>query len=110
MTISTNGVITWTPAQTQSPSTNLITTVVTNSNPYDLLNPQLTSTNTFTAIVRKVNVAPVLPVIPGQTVNELALLTFTNPATESNIHATLAYSLVNPPAGASINASGIITW
>ena len=29
----------------QSPSTNSITTVVTNSNPYDLVNPRLTATN-----------------------------------------------------------------
>ena len=47
MVISASGVITWTPVQAQSPSTNLITTVVTNSDPYDLVNPTLTATNTF---------------------------------------------------------------
>ncbi len=56
------------------------------------------------------NVAPVLPVIPDQTVNELTLLTVTNTAFETNIHATLGYALVNPPAGAAIDANGIITW
>ena len=55
--ISTNGIITWTPSQTQSPSTNTFTTVVTNTNPYDLINPHLTATNSFTVIVREVNVA-----------------------------------------------------
>ena len=54
--------------------------------------------------------APVLPVIADQTVNELTLLTVTNTATETNIHATLGYGLVNPPAGAAINTNGIITW
>ena len=88
MSISANGIITWTPAQNQSPCTNTITTVVTNSDPYDVVNPQLSATNSFTVMVREVNVAPVLPVIPPQTVNELTLLTVTNTATEPNIHAT----------------------
>jgi len=110
MTISASGVITWTPQQSQSPSTNLVTTVVTSSNPYDLLNPELAAANTFTVIVREVNVAPVLPAIGAQTVNELTLLTVANTATESNIHSTLGYALVNPPAGMTISASGVITW
>jgi hypothetical protein len=110
MAVDSNGIITWTPQQSQSPGTNLVTTIVTNSNPYDLVNPYLSATNTFTVIVKELNVAPVLPVILTQTVNELALLTVTNTATESNIHSTLGYALVNPPAGASIAANGVITW
>ncbi len=84
--------------------------MVTNTDPYDLVNPHLSATNSFTVVVREVNVAPVLPVIPDQTVNELTLLTVTNTASETNIHATLGYALVNPPAGAAIDANGIITW
>ncbi len=84
--------------------------MVTNTDPYDLVNPHLSATNSFTVVVREVNVAPVLPVIPDQTVNELTLLTVTNTAFETNIHATLGYALVNPPAGAAIDANGIITW
>ncbi|MGD0262554.1 MAG: Ig-like domain-containing protein, partial [Verrucomicrobiota bacterium] len=103
--ISTNGVITWMPSQTQSPSTNVITTVVSNND-----SPSASATNSFTVVVREVNVAPVLPVIPTQTVNELALLTVTNTASETNIHATLGYTLVNPPGGAAINGNGLITW
>jgi hypothetical protein len=110
MTISASGIITWTPSQLQSPGTNLITTVVSNANPYDLVNPHLRATNTFTVIVKEVNIPPVLPVIPNQTIYELSQLTVVNTATESNIHATLSYSLVNAPAGASISSSGIITW
>jgi hypothetical protein len=110
MVVSASGIITWTPAQAQSPSTNVITTIVTNSNPYDLVNPVLTSTNQFTAIVIEVNVAPVLPVIPTQTINALALLTVTNTAAESNIHASVGYALVSPPTGVSISPSGVITW
>jgi len=110
MSISASGIITWTPSQTESPSTNIITTVVTNTNPYDLVNPHLTTTNSFTVVVQEVNVAPVLPAVPTQTVNKLTLLTVTNTAGESNIHATLGYALVSPPAGMSISANGIITW
>jgi hypothetical protein len=110
MNIDANGVITWTPQQNQSPGTNLITTIVTNSNPYDLINPHVSATNKFTVIVKEVNVAPLLPVIPTQTVNEVTLLAVTNTATESNIHLTLGYTLVNPPAGVSIAANGVITW
>ncbi|MGA2751819.1 MAG: hypothetical protein ABSG59_23890, partial [Verrucomicrobiota bacterium] len=108
--IDGNGVITWTPSQTQSPGTNTITTVVTNTDLYDLVNPHLSATNSFTVIVQEVNVAPVLPVIPTQTVSELGLLTVTNTAFETNIHATLGYALVNPPDGAVIDGNGLITW
>ncbi|MGD0263089.1 MAG: hypothetical protein ABSD29_25265, partial [Verrucomicrobiota bacterium] len=108
--IDGNGLITWTPSQTQSPSTNTITTVVTSTDLYDLVNPHLSATNSFTVVVREVNVAPVLPVIPTQTINELTLLTVTNTAFETNIHATLGYALVNPPGGAAIDGNGVITW
>ena len=109
--ISANGIITWTPSQAESPSTNTITTVVTNYNSYDGTNPYLTATNSFTVIVGEVNVAPTLPAISTQTVSELMLLTVTNAATNANIHSVIiGYGLINPPAGAAISANGIITW
>ena len=49
--IDSNGIITWTPGQTQSPSTNTLKTVVTSTDPYDLVNPQLSATNSFTVVV-----------------------------------------------------------
>ena len=111
MSIDGSGIITWTPAQSQSPSTNLITTVVTNSNPYDLVHPELRATNSFVVVVREVNMAPVLPVIAEQAVNELELLVVTNTATEPNIHSvTVGYGLIEAPAGMSIDGNGIITW
>ncbi|HZI30840.1 MAG TPA: hypothetical protein VFF11_00790, partial [Candidatus Binatia bacterium] len=39
-----------------------------------------------------------------------APVTVTNTATDSNPGATLTYSLVNPPTGASIGTNGVITW
>jgi hypothetical protein len=64
--INTNGVITWTPSQAQSPSTNTITTVVTNTDPYDLVSPHLTATNSFTVFV-------VPPPIPAPVIESISL-------------------------------------
>jgi len=111
MVVSASGIITWTPAQTQSPGTNTITTIVTNSNPFDLVNPRLTSTNQFTVIVKEINVAPSLPTISTQTIVFQNTLSVTNSATEPNIHSiTGGYQLLAAPAGAAVNNSGIITW
>jgi len=50
-TISSNGVITWTPSETQGPATNSLTTVVTDDG-------GLSTTNYFVVIVTEVNVSP----------------------------------------------------
>jgi hypothetical protein len=103
---SSTGVITWTPAQTQSPSTNTVTVSVINNG-----TPALSATNSFIVIVKEVNVAPALSAIPNQTVNVLATLTVTNTASEPNIHSTTTgYALIGAPAGTSISTNGIITW
>ena len=47
MNIDSNGIFTWTPGQTQSPGTNLVTVVVANTNVFDPVNPVLSATNTF---------------------------------------------------------------
>jgi Putative Ig domain len=108
--INANGVFTWTPTQIQSPGTNVITTVATATNPYDLVNPQLAATNTFTVVVWEINQPPTLPVIPTQYVNELTFLTVTNAASDPDIHAILTYVLARGPAGMDIDPNGIITW
>jgi len=104
--ISASGVITWTPTEVQGPSTNLFTTVVFNT-----VVPSLAATNSFTVIVNDVNSAPILPTINAQTVPELGTLIVTNTATDTDIPPnTLSYSLINPPANASISAQGVITF
>jgi hypothetical protein len=58
-----------------------------------------------------VNTAPVLPMPANQAVDELATLTITNTATDTDLPAnTLSYQLVGGPTNASISASGIISW
>src|SRR5205807_1390655 len=81
-TISTNGVITWTPTEAQGPSTNLFTTVVTDNG-----SPPLSATNTFMVVVNEINSPPVLPVQTNRTISELTLLTITNTATDADIPA-----------------------
>jgi hypothetical protein len=58
--------------------------------------------------------APAAPVLPNQTnvfLTDLTTLTVTNTATNPNVPANpLTYQLVNPPAGATIDSNGIITW
>ena len=104
--IDTNGVITWTPSEAQGPSTNTITTVVT-----DIGVPPVSATNSFTVTVSEVNSAPVLPAQTDRTIDELTLLTVTNTAADADVPANvLSYQLVNPPAGAAIDAEGVITW
>ena len=110
-TIDTNGVIRWTPTVLQVPGVYTFTTVVSNSNPYDMVNPRLSATNSFTVTVQAIHNGPVLGVISNQVVNELTLLTVTNAATDNDIPALpLTYTLVNPPTGAGISTNGVITW
>jgi hypothetical protein len=57
------------------------------------------------------NGGPVLAAQPYRTIAELTQLTVTNSATDANTPAAnLTYTLVNPPAGATINTTGVIQW
>jgi large repetitive protein len=109
--IDANGVITWTPVVAQVPSTNTFTTVVTNFNPYALVNQRLTATNSFVVTVAAVHNGPSLSALSDRTVNEFAQLVVTNTATDSDIPPfPLNYVLLNPPVSANIDENGIITW
>ena len=104
--IDTNGIITWTPSEAQGPSTNIITTVVTDNG-----SPPLSATNSFTVTVLDVNSPPVLPVQADRTIAEQTTLLVTNTAADSDIPAnSLSYVLLAAPATATIDANGIITW
>jgi len=104
-TISSGGVISWTPTEAQGPSTNTLTTVVTD-------NGGLSATNTFEVVVNEVNEAPVFVATPAnQVVAEQTLMTVTNAATDADLPVQLlAYQLIEAPAGAQIDPSGVITW
>src|SRR6478736_416729 len=103
-TISTNGVITWTPGESEGPGTNTITTVVSDGT--------LSVTNQFVVTVNEVNVAPVFVSTPtNRSISELTQLVVTNNATDSDLPANvLTYSLLNAPGNATISTNGVITW
>jgi hypothetical protein len=105
--ISTNGLITWTPAEEQGPSTNTIVTVVTDNG-----TPPLSATNNFIVLVNEVNRAPVLTVPPYKVIHGLATLVLTNSVTDPDLPAnTLTFSLLAAPDGVSLDpSSGVLSW
>jgi len=100
-TISSDGVISWTPTEAQGPSTNTLTTVVTD-------NGGLSATNTFEVVVNEVNEAPVFVATPAnQVVAEQTLMTVANGATDNDVPLqSLTYAMI----GAQIDLGGVITW
>jgi uncharacterized repeat protein (TIGR03803 family) len=61
--------------------------------------------------ITPVNDAPVLSPIGNKSVKRTALLTFTATATDADPGQTKTFSLLIPPAGATINAStGVFNW
>src|SRR5205823_7907095 len=68
-------------------------------------------TISYTVTFNHVNSPPVLTGQTNRTINELTTLTVTNAATDGDLPANvLTYQLVSPPTGASISASGVISW
>jgi hypothetical protein len=110
--ISSNGVITWTPGGGQAPGTNTFTTVVSNYNARAINTQSFSATNSFVVVVNDINAPPVLPVQTNHIIAPLMTLVVTNTATDTNVPPALplTYGLINPPAGASIDTNGIITW
>ena len=107
--IDANGIITWTPSESQGPGVYIITTVVSDNGI-----PPLSDTNSFTVTVNEVNTAPFWPPgVPSQTnydIGAMTTLIVTNTATDSDIPPNpLTYQLIGPP-GAAIDTNGIITW
>jgi hypothetical protein len=113
LTVSTNGLISWTPTEAQGPSTNIVLVSVTDTNLYALTNQSYSVTNSFTIIVLESNSAPFWTNgFANVTMNELTALSITNPATDLDLPTnTLTYALSNnAPAWAGIDTNtGVIT-
>jgi len=108
--VVTNGVIGWTPLETQGPTTN---GWATNIISVSVGNGVYSITNTFTIIVVGTNLPPVfvLTNIPNQVVIPPGALNLTNAATNPNLpNYPLTYTLLNAPANAAIDVNGDITW
>jgi len=101
------GALAWTPDESQGPGVYTLTVRVTDDGA-----PPLSDEKTFRVTVNEINVAPLLAFIPGQTTDEMTLLTFTASATDPDLPAnTLTFSLVNAAEGMSIDpGSGVFSW
>ena len=102
--ITSDGYFTWTPTEAQGPSLYYINITVSDSIDIDYEVIEVT--------VNEVNVAPVLDPIGDKSVDELATLSFTATASDTDIPPqTLTFSLgVGAPSGATITAAGAFTW
>jgi hypothetical protein len=106
LTVSTNGVISWTPTEAQGPSTNIVTVRVSDDG-----SPALSATNSFSLVVLEVNTAPVLPILPDLAIDDVTALTITNTAMDADLPANgLTYILLAGPTNAVVDANGVITW
>jgi hypothetical protein len=101
-----SGILTWTPTEAQGPGTNLITLRV-----FDNGSPSLSATQSFLVTVREANSQPTLAPINDQTIDELALLTITNAASDSDLPVqTLTFALIAAPYGVNLDPiTGILT-
>ena len=104
--ITSAGVFTWTPTESQD-GDHTITVQVTDGS--------LTDSETLTVTVNEVNVAPVLNAIGDKGTSELVELTFTATASDTdvvdNLVNTLTFSLDGTfPSGATITSAGVFTW
>jgi hypothetical protein len=113
--IDTNGVITWTPAVVQVPSTNLFVTVVTDSNPWAVNEQHFSTSNSFLVVVsavhNQINRPPMLPIVPDKILIGQQSLTVYNTAVDIDLPPNpLTYQLLSAPTGAAIDTSGVITW
>src|ERR1041385_4386526 len=102
-----SGAITWTPGESQGPSTNLVIVRVSDNG-----SPSLSATNSFKVVVSEVNLAPVLTVPADQIIAEQTTLNVSATATDADIPAkTLKFDLLTAPAGMRIDGnSGAISW
>ncbi len=100
--ISTNGVITWTPTEAQGPSTNTFTTIVSDGS--------LSATNSFTVTVNEVNTAPTLPVQSNLIISGTTPIVVTNTASDSDIPVNPLGYVLTGPTGSTIDTNGVIRW
>lgn len=107
-----SGEISWQPTETQGPSTNTVTVVVTDDNPLASNERQLSATNSFTVVVREVNTPPALTVPGPQRITEASELSVTAAGSDQDLPANpLTFNLVAGPQGLLVDAAtGLIRW
>jgi len=116
--IDTDGVIRWQPTAVQIPSTNLFTTVVTDTNAWAVNARQLSDTNSFSVVVRAGATAPEITWLYCS--NQLAVITWASSAgsryrvqhvnnlTDTNWSDLQPDITASGPSAAAIDATGLL--
>ncbi|HOW64014.1 MAG TPA: lamin tail domain-containing protein, partial [Verrucomicrobiota bacterium] len=101
------GLFTWTPTQTQVPSTNQVIFRITDNG-----NPPLSAVQTVTVIASAGNHPPVFPALADQTFDEMTAFSIRMSATDIDPGQTLTYTIeAGAQAGMDLNpATGVFTW
>jgi RHS repeat-associated protein len=101
------GLLTWTPHEAQGTGAYSVIVKATDGG-----SPAAIAERTFTINVSEVNRAPVLPDVQSRTVSSGTNVTFSAAAADPDLPANvLLYSLLNGPAGATIDAAtGAFQW
>lgn len=104
MSVDADGLLTWTPDESQGPQAYSVTVEVSDG--------ELTDSKTFTITVNEVNRAPEIVPIADVQHPELVQFGFQVEASDSDLPASaLSYELISPvPVGMSIDGSGLISW
>lgn len=105
VSIDANGVIRWTPTEAQGPGKYGILVQAFN---------EVAGTRarrSLDVVVNEVNLPPVLPLQPSFSLSNLLEVVVPNKVTDPDLPANLlAYQLLDPPPGATIDAQGLIRW
>ena len=106
MTLSGDGLLRWTPTETDGPSVKSVTVRVTD----DGL-PALSVTNRFNLTVREVNRPPIMEGLADQSLDELATwsvaLSVGDPDRPVNAHE---FTLISGPKGVTLSPEGLLEW
>ncbi|MCW5558658.1 MAG: hypothetical protein KIT22_12610, partial [Verrucomicrobiae bacterium] len=106
LAVSPGGVLTWTPTEAQGPGSYPVSVRVTDNGV-----PVLSTTNSFTVVVREVNREPVVDPVPPVAVNELDTLSLQLTSQDPDLPENeRRYSLVSGPEGLSVSPDGKVQW
>ncbi|MBN8247454.1 MAG: hypothetical protein J0L84_08430, partial [Verrucomicrobia bacterium] len=106
MTVSPAGLLAWTPTEAQGPAAESVQVRVT-----DAGSPALSRSNSFAVHVSEVNSRPVSASLADGTVDEGVPIVLPIPVSDADLPAnSLNFALIQGPAGATLDASGVLRW
>jgi hypothetical protein len=106
LSVSEDGLVSWTPTEEQGPSTNTVTVRVSDDG-----RPSLSATGSFTIFVTEANSAPTLVNAFNRSILETVGLEFRLVGRDTDLPVQrLTYGLVNGPRGLTVSESGALVW